>query len=498
MESNSTSADSATESKPPQRAALVFIFVTIVLDVLSLGVTIPVAPKLIEGMIFQQTVSTEVAQLTRTADRASQVIELRRASLDETQARQQLMDRLAVDAEGAGQLLAVPLDNITARASDFVGLFGTVWALMQFVFAPILGALSDRFGRRKIILLSCLGLGLDYVLMALAPNLIWLFLGRVLSGITAASFSTAGAYIADVTPPEKRAASYGLFGAAWGFGFVVGPAVGGLLGEAGLRIPFWTAAVLALTNVAYGFFILPESLSVSNRSKFSWRKANPVGSLKLLRSHPELLGLATVLLIYQLAHQVFPSVFVLYAGYRYSWGARAVGLTLMVVGLVSVVMQGYVVRKTASWLGEKRMLFIALFFGAVGYCVYGVANSGWVFCSAIPVFALVGYFSPAMQSLMTRRVGPSEQGQLQGANSSLMGIAGMVGPIMFTSIFAWAIRDDRQQQLPGAPFLVATALHVVAIAVAWWVLRRAKPEPSDELPLAAEETPRQDANTILE
>ena len=404
---------------------MAFIFVTVMLDVLSLGVIIPVLPTIIEQDF---------------------------------------------------------LEGDTVRAAYYVGLFGTVWAAMQFLFSPVLGALSDKFGRRKVILLSCFGLGLDYVIMALAPTLAWMFLGRVLSGITAASFATAGAYIADVTPPEKRAASYGMFGAAWGVGFIVGPAVGGLLGDwgvqwlgnPGLRIPLWVAAVLTTINAAYGYFILPESLSEENRSPFSWRKANPLGSLKLLRSHADLLGLASVLLIYQLAHQVFPSVFVLYASHRYAWGPRTVGITLMVVGMAGVVMQGFVVRRTAAVLGERRMLFIALSFGALGYLIYGLADSGWMFWSAIPVFALVGFFNPAIQGLMTRRVSPREQGQLQGANSSLMGIAGMVGPVMFASIFSAAIRDESGMHLPGAPFLVATALHLLAIVVSIAVLRSSR------------------------
>ncbi|MCA9131694.1 MAG: TCR/Tet family MFS transporter [Planctomycetales bacterium] len=424
----------ASESGPPvRRATIIFIFVTILLDVLSLGVVIPVLPQIIED------------------------------------------DFLGGD---------------TARAAVYLGLFGTVWALMQFLFSPVLGTLSDRFGRRKVILLSCFGLGLDYILMALAPNLIWMFVGRLLSGVTAASFATAGAYIADVTPPEKRAASYGLIGAAWGIGFIVGPALGGLLGDfgltqfgiAGLRIPMWVAAGLTLLNAAYGYFILPESLAPENRSRFSWRKANPLGSLKLLRSHSELLGLASVLLIYQLAHQVFPSVFVLYAGHRYSWGPKTVGITLMVVGIASVIMQGFVVRRTAAMLGERRMLFIALTFGGLGYFIYGIANSGWMFWGAIPVFALVGFFSPAIQGLMTRRVSAREQGQLQGANSSLMGIAGMLGPVTFTWVFSAAIRESAPVNIPGAPFFLATGLHVLAIIVAVYVLRlgRAKAEGAAE------------------
>lgn len=414
--------DSSTH-KEPKRAAVMFIFVTVLLDVLSLGVIIPVLPKLIEQDF---------------------------------------------------------LGGNTASAAMYTGWFGTTWALMQFLFSPVLGSLSDKFGRRRVILISCAGLGLDYILMALAPSLMWLFVGRIISGITAASFSTAGAYIADVTPPEKRAASYGLFGAAWGIGFVVGPAVGGLLGDFGLRVPFWVAAGLTLLNAAYGYFVLPESLAPENRSEFSWRKANPLGSLKLLRSHPELLGLACVLLLYQIAHQVFPSVFVLYAGHRYEWGPKTVGLTLMVVGLLGVLMQGFIVRRTASKLGEWRMLFIALAFGAFGYGIYGLAQTGWMFWGAIPVFSLVGYFSPAIQGLMTRRVSASEQGQLQGANSSLMGIAGMAGPVIFTTIFAAGIAEGTSVKLPGAPFLLATLLHVIAIVLAIMIMPRTEPRDSSD------------------
>lgn len=482
MNSESNTAASDDGAKRPRQAAIIFIFVTVVLDVLSLGVTIPVAPKLIEGMVFQTQVGDTLPPDYNTPERAAEIIEFVRDAEKEGTLEQDFSQQLGVSSESAVAIRAMPLGEITSVASYYCGLFGTVWALMQFVFSPVLGALSDRFGRRRVILVSCVGLGLDYILMALAPNLIWLFIGRILSGITAASFSTAGAYIADVTPPEKRAASYGMFGAAWGIGFVLGPAVGGVLGDVGLRVPFWAAAGLTLLNALYGFFILPESLAPKHRTKFKWAKANPVGSLKLLRSHRQLLGLAGVLLIYQIAHQVFPSVFVLYAGYRYGWDTKTVGLTLMVVGLVGVFMQGFVVRRTASWLGEKRMLFIALTFGALGYLIYGLATTGWMFWGAIPVFALVGFFSPAIQGLMTRRVSASEQGQLQGANSSLMGIAGMLGPAIFTTIFGIAIHEKSSLQLPGAPFLLATALHVAAIVLAMYVLSKSdSDEGSNEL-----------------
>ncbi len=403
----------------PQRrqAAVIFIFITVLLDVLSFSVTIPVLPGLIKKF-------------------------------------------------SAGDF---------ELAAQYYGWFVTVWAMMQFIFSPVLGALSDRFGRRPVILLSCFGLGIDYILMALAPNLTWLFIGRVLSGITAASYSTAGAYIADITPPEKRAARYGMIGAAFGLGFVIGPAMGGVLGEYDLQLPFWVAAFLTIVNAIYGAFILPESLRKENRSAFSWRRANPLGSLKLLRSHPELLGLASILLLYQLSHQVFQTVFVFYTNYRYAWTEKTTGLTLMVVGLMSVLMQGGVVRRTAPKLGERRMLIIALTFGAVGYFIYAIAPDGWIFWLGIPVFSLVGYFSAAIQGLMTRRVSANEHGQLQGANSSIMGIAGMIGPWIFANIFSYAIREGSSKEFSGLPFIFAAGLLIVALIVALIIV---KPTPT--------------------
>lgn len=266
----------------PRRAAFAFVFVTVLLDMFAIGIIIPVLPKLVEDF----------------------------------------------------------MGGDTARAATIYGIFGTAWALMQFLFSPVLGSLSDRFGRRPIILLSNFGLGLDYILMALAPNLRWLFLGRVISGITAASISTAGAYIADVTPPEQRAAKFGLLGAAFGAGFVVGPALGGILGDISPRLPFWVAAGFSLTNGLYGLFVLPESLRRELRRPFSWRKANPVGALKLLRSHRELWGFTWVTFLSNLAHAALPSVAVLYMGYRYNWDTKSVGVLLAGVGVCQIVVNG--------------------------------------------------------------------------------------------------------------------------------------------------------------
>src|SRR5216683_841611 len=267
----------------------------------------------------------------------------------------------------------------TARAAKVYGLFGTVWALMQFVFAPVLGALSDRYGRRPVILLSNFGLGLDYIFMALSPTLSWLFAGRVISGITAASIPTAGAYIADVTAPEKRAGAFGLMGAAFGIGFVLGPALGGILGGIHPRLPFWVAAGFSLVNAMYGLFVLPESLAPEKRGAFSWRRANPIGALTLLRSHPELFGLATANFLVNLSHVVFPSVFVLYGGYRYGWNESTVGLTMALFGISSMIVQAGLVGPVVKRFGERRALLIGLVCAAAGMTIFALAATGRLF-----------------------------------------------------------------------------------------------------------------------
>jgi len=397
----------------PRRAALVFIFITVVLDVLALGIIIPVLPALV------------------------------------------------VDFYGGD----------TARAAEIYGLFGTVWALMQFFSSPVLGALSDRFGRRSVILFSNFGLGLDYVLMALAPSVGWLFVGRVISGITGASFTTAGAYIADVTPPEKRAAGFGLLNAAFGLGFVLGPAVGGLLGGVNPRLPFWVAAIFTLLNAAYGLFVLPESLPAEHRAPFSWSRANPVGAMGLLASHRELLGMASVMFLYFLAHEVLPSTFVLYADYRYQWTEGTVGLTLATAGVCSMAVQGLLVPRVVGRLGDRNAILLGLLFGTIGFSIYGLATTGAIFWLGIPVMSLWGLFGPTAQGTMTRRVDPTEQGRLQGAISGLRGITGMAGPALFTMTFAWFINPQRDWQLPGAPFLLSSALLALALLLAWQVTR---------------------------
>jgi DHA1 family tetracycline resistance protein-like MFS transporter len=360
----------------------------------------------------------------------------------------------------------------TALAARTIGVFGTVWSAIQFVASPILGSLSDRFGRRPVILLSNLGLGLDYVLMALAPTLGWLFAGRVLSGITSASIPTAFAYIADITPPDRRARSYGLMGAAFGMGFILGPAIGGLLTMWGPRAPFWVAAAFSLANATYGFFILPESLATDHRAAFSWKRANPLGSLALLRSHPELFGFATLHVLYHLAHHALTATFVLYASYRYGWGSTQVGWALAGVGVCFAIVQAGLVGRIVAAFGERRTLVTGLAAGALGFSIYGWAPTGTAFLAGIPIMSFWGLYGPASQGLMTRRVGRSAQGALQGALASLQTATGIFGPALFAEAFAAGISPQARWYVPGAPFLLASALLVTGVVLALRITTR--------------------------
>jgi MFS transporter, DHA1 family, tetracycline resistance protein len=399
-----------------REAAFAFIFATVLLDMLAIGIVVPVLPKLV-------------------------------------------VDFVGGDAEAAAQIF---------------GLFGTAWALMQFLFSPLQGALSDSFGRRTLILISNFGVGFDYVLMAVAPTLAWLFLGRVISGITAASTATAYAYVTDVTPPDKRAARFGMLGAAFGAGFVLGPALGGLAGSISPRLPFWIAAGLSLVNACYGLFVLPESLPRAQRSRFDWRRANPFGALALLRSRSGLLRLGLVSFLSSVANASLPSIAVLYMLYRYGWDQSTVGLTMAGVGIASIVVQGAVIGPVTKRIGERFALVIGLGFGVAGFLVFAVARTGVEFWLAIPLLALWGLEAPASLALMSRYVGADEQGRLQGANSSIAGIANMLGPGLFTQTFAFAIAPERTWHFPGAPFLIAAVLVVLAAAAAWTVIRRSE------------------------
>jgi DHA1 family tetracycline resistance protein-like MFS transporter len=357
------------------------------------------------------------------------------------------------------------------RASHLTGYLLFVWNAMQFLFSPILGAWSDRFGRRAIILLSCFGLGVDYIVMALAPTLRWLFIGRIISGITASNISTAFAYVTDVTPPEKRAKPFGYISAAFGLGFIIGPAVGGYLGNFNIRAPFWAAAILSLVNSLYGFFVLPESLPAERRAKSAWHMANPLGSLTLLRSHAQLAGLSIVVTLYYLAHNSLPSVWALYTMKRYSWSRGDVGLSLSVVGVCASVISGVLVGPFVTRFGERRSVLFGLLCGTLGFVGFALASRGWVLYAVIPFIALWGIAAPAIQSLMSRRVDPSSQGKLQGAINSLRAITGMAGPVLFTQIFALAISPRARIQLAGAPYYLAGLLLLSSLLLAVYVTR---------------------------
>jgi DHA1 family tetracycline resistance protein-like MFS transporter len=406
---------------PGRRAAASFIFLTITLDMLALGMIAPVLPRLIASF-------------------------------------------MAGNADSAARML---------------GYFGTVFAVMNFFFSPVLGALSDRFGRRPVVLLSNFGLGLDYLLMAWAPALGWLFLGRVISGLTASSVPTGMAYMTDVTPPEKRAGVFGLLGAAFGLGFVLGPAAGGILGSISPRLPFWVAGALSLLNGLYGLFVLPESLPRQHRSTFSWKNANPVGSLRLLRNNPVMLGLAAVLVLGYLAQQSLMNVYVLFADYQFRWSDRAVGLSLAVVGIIQGVYGVGLVKPVVKRLGERGALTLGLIGGAIGYTMIGLSKTGILMLCGIPVLNLMAVAWPSAQSIMSRQVKPSEQGQMQGAVQSLRGLAGIVGPVLFTWVFSQSFGPAAPLHAPGAAFYLASVLLLLSLAVAQWIRPRSlKLEPA--------------------
>jgi len=403
-----------TSSRPGAgRAAFVFILVTVLFDFLAFGIIAPVLPNLI------------------------------------------------IQFEGG---------NI-ARAAAITGYFGFAWALMQFIFSPILGAWSDRFGRRPVILISCFGLGLDYIFMALAPSLKWLLVGRIISGITASNISSAFAYVTDVTPPEKRAKQFGYLAASFGMGFIIGPAVGGFLGNINLRFPFWAAAALSLANAMYGLFVLPESLPKERRSKSAWHMANPLGSLTLLRSHRQLFGLATVMTLFYLAQQSLPAVFVIYTQYRYAWTKGDVGLSLAVVGVSTSIVSGMLVGPFVRRFGERRSVVSGLTFGTLGFLSFAFAPHGWMFLCAIPFLGLWGIAGPSVQSLMSRRVDPTSQGKLQGAINSIRAISGMIGPLLFTQVLAIAISPRIPIHFPGAPYFLAALLLFSSLLLAVYVTR---------------------------
>ena len=393
----------------PRRGAKLFIFVTIVLDMCAVSMAIPVMPRLV------QTLS------------------------------------------GGGP----------ARAAELFGLLNMLWAAMQFLTSPLQGALSDRFGRRPVILMSNFGLGADYILTALAPHLSWLFIGRILSGSAAGGIPAALAYLADTTPPEKRAASFGFLGAATGFGITAGMALGGLAGSLDPRLPFWIAACLCLLNAVYGLFVLPESLPRNRRTPFKWRQANPLGAFRLLRITPGLRVMAIVAFLVSLSSQALPNIVVLYVGYRYHWGIWAISEMLTGWAICSMAAQGLLLSASVNRLGERPTLMLGLVLTIFGFLAIALATTGPQFCWGVLLMAGGSISTPLINAFFSRRLGAAEQGRLQGATNSLNGVTGMLGPALFTQVFSMAVRGEDQYSLIGGPFFLAAGLMLIAMTLAF-------------------------------
>ncbi len=394
---------------------MIFILVTVFIDVLGIGIIIPVLPELVK------------------------------------------------DFAGGS----------TASAARWYGLLASVYGVAQFVFAPLLGALSDRVGRRPVILASLFGLGVDYVVMGLSPSIGWLFAGRLLAGVLGASITTAHAYVADVSAPSDRAKNFGLVGAAFGLGFVFGPALGGLLGGLDVRLPFFAAAALALVNWLYGFFVLPESLPAEKRDDFRWAKANPVGTLQVLRSYPLVRGLAVAFVFIVLGQRGLETVWVLYTGHKFGWDELANGLSLALVGVMAAVVQGKLVQPVVGRLGERRAILGGLGVAVATFLGYGLATEGWMLVAFIVLGSIGGVAGPAIQGLVAGAVDPREQGKVQGGLQSVMSLTGIFAPMIFAGgLFSYFTSADAPFELPGAPFLLGAAMYVAALFVLVRLFRR--------------------------
>jgi MFS transporter, DHA1 family, tetracycline resistance protein len=394
-----------SEKRP---AALGFIFITLLIDVTGLGIIIPVLPSLIKELI----------------------------------------------------------NGDLSQAAQYGGWLLFAYAGMQFLFAPVLGGLSDRFGRRPVLLASLFGFGLDYLLLAFAPNIWWLFVGRLLAGVTGASFTTASAYIADISTPEKRAQNFGIIGAAFGLGFIIGPVIGGLLGQYGSRVPFFAAAVLALLNWLYGYFVLPESLPADKRRPFNIRRANPLGSLKALQKYPKVLGLVGAFFFIYLAGHVNQSTWAYFTMLEFGWNEAWVGYSLGFVGLTVAIVQGGLIRIVVPKIGQWNAVFVGMFFYIFGFTLFAFASQGWMMFAIMVPFALGGFAGPSLQSLISGQVPSNEQGELQGALTSMTSVTSIIGPPLMTNLFAYFTGENPIVYFPGAAFLAAAVITVVAVFLA--------------------------------
>lgn len=398
-----------------RKAAMGFIFITLLIDVTGFGVIIPVMPQLIE------------------------------------------------------QLLGV--DDIS-KASQYGGWLTFAYAFMQFLFAPVLGNLSDKYGRRPVLLFSLFGFGIDYLLLSFAPTIAWLFLGRLIAGVTGASFTTASAYIADISTPENRAQNFGMIGAAFGLGFIIGPLLGGLLGELGPRVPFIVAACLALMNWLYGYFVLPESLDKEHRRPFEWKRANPLGSLLQLRKYPAVGGLiGSFVLIYLAAHAV-QSNWSFFNIERFKWTPKMIGISLGVIGVLVAAVQGGLVRVVNPRLGNERSVYIGLGLYALGLLLFAFASQSWMMFVFLIPYCLGGIAGPALQSIISGHVPTNEQGELQGALTSLMSATSIVGPLMMTNLFAYFTHKEAPVYFPGASFLLGAVFMLASAIWAYIALRK--------------------------
>ncbi|MEQ6118813.1 TCR/Tet family MFS transporter [Reichenbachiella sp. MALMAid0571] len=396
------------------KAALGFIFITLVIDVIGFGIIIPVVPDLIMELI----------------------------------------------------------DGEVSDASVYGGFLTFSYAIMQFICSPILGGLSDRYGRRPVLLISLFGFAIDYLLVAWAPTIAWLFLARIISGISGASMTTASAYIADISKPEKRAQNFGLIGAAFGIGFIIGPVIGGFLGEYGTRVPFLAAAGLTLLNCIYGYFILPESLDAEHRRPFSWKRANPLGSLFQLKKYPIIIGLIGALFFVHFAAHSTQSIWTFYTKLKFAWDPKMIGLSLGFVGLMVGLVQGVLIRRIIPIIGEQKGIYYGLSLYLIGFILFAFATDSWMmFVFSIP-YAFSGLSGPSMQSIMTKQVSPNAQGELQGAITSVISLTAAIAPPVMTGLFYQFTQENAQVFFPGAPFLLGALLSVVSISLAHRSLTR--------------------------
>jgi len=403
--------------------ALGFIFITLLLDVMGFGLIIPVIQKLIVGM----------------------------------------------------------LHCTNAEASIYGGFLLFAFAGMQFLFSPIMGNLSDQFGRRPVLLFALFGFSLDYLILAVAPTIGWLFVGRILAGITGASFTTATAYIADITPPEKRAQNFGMIGVAFGIGFIIGPLLGGFLGKWGVRVPFFAAAGLTFINMVYGYFVLPESLSIENRRKFEWKRANPIGAFKNIKRHPTITGLVFSILLLYIAGHATQSTWIYITAERFKWDSDMIGISLAIVGILVGVVQGGLIRIINPWLGLRKSIFIGLSIYFLGNVLFAFANKEWMMFAFMIPYCLGGFANPALQATIANQVPANQQGELQGTLTSLQSLSNIIGPLLMTNLFAYFASSAAPVYFPGAPFLMGGILVVASIYVIWRALS-ANPTLGQEVP----------------